>query len=172
MRLSEETGIELIATNDCHYLNKEDADAHDALLCIQTGSILEEESRMRFPSDEFYVKSPEEMAELFPYAPQALENTAKIAARCHVELEFHHLHLPHFELPEGYTNEAYLRELVETGLVKRYGEVSDAVRSRVEFELNTIFSMGYTDYFLIVWDFIRFARSAGIEVGPVLGSAA
>ncbi|MEQ3353479.1 DNA polymerase III subunit alpha [Aedoeadaptatus acetigenes] len=172
LRLSKETGIDLIATNDCHYLNKEDADAHDALLCIQTASILDEEERMRFPSDEFYVKSPEEMAELFPYAPEALENTAKIAARCHVELEFHHLHLPHFELPEGYTNEGYLRKLVEEGLVKRYGEVNEAVRNRVEFELDTIFSMGYTDYFLIVWDFIAFARASGIEVGPGRGSAA
>ncbi|MFR6437574.1 MAG: DNA polymerase III subunit alpha, partial [Peptoniphilaceae bacterium] len=172
LRLSKETGIDLVATNDCHYLNKEDADAHDALLCIQTASILDEEERMRFPSDEFYVKSPEEMAELFPYAPEALENTAKIAARCHVELEFHHLHLPHFELPEGYTNEGYLRKLVEEGLVKRYGEVNEAVRNRVEFELDTIFSMGYTDYFLIVWDFIAFARASGIEVGPGRGSAA
>ncbi len=172
LRLSKETGIGLVATNDCHYLNKEDADAHDALLCIQTASILDEEQRMRFPSDEFYVKSPEEMAELFPYAPEALENTVKIAARCDVELEFHYLHLPHFELPDGYTNEGYLRELVEEGLVKRYGEVNEAVRSRVEFELNTIFSMGYTDYFLIVWDFIAFARASGIEVGPGRGSAA
>ncbi|MDY3119017.1 MAG: DNA polymerase III subunit alpha [Peptoniphilus sp.] len=172
LRLSEKTGIELIATNDCHYLKKEDADAHDALLCIQTASILEEEHRMRFPSDEFYVKSPEEMAALFPYAPQALENTVKIAARCNVELEFHHLHLPHFEIPEGYTGEGYLRELVEEGLLMRYGTVTEEIRSRVEFELDTIFSMGYTDYFLIVWDFIRFARQAGIEVGPGRGSAA
>lgn len=172
LRLSKETGIRLIATNDCHYLRREDADVHDALLCIQTGSILSEEKRMRFPSDEFYVKSPEEMAEIFSFAPEALENTVKIAERCNVELEFHNLHLPHFELPAGYTNEGYLRELVEEGLIRRYGTVSEEIRKRVEFELNTIFSMGYTDYFLIVWDFIRFARSKNIQVGPGRGSAA
>ena len=172
LRLSKETGIELIATNDCHYLSREDAEVHDALLCIQTGSILSEEKRMRFPSDEFYVKSPEEMAETFSFAPEALENTVKIAERCNVELEFHNLHLPHFELPAGYTNEGYLRELVEEGLIRRYGTVSEEIRERVEFELNTIFSMGYTDYFLIVWDFIRFARSKDIQVGPGRGSAA
>ena len=172
LRLSKEMGIQLIATNDCHYLRREDADVHDALLCIQTGSILSEEKRMRFPSDEFYVKSPEEMAEIFSFAPEALENTVKIAERCNVELEFHNLHLPHFELPAGYTNEGYLRELVEEGLIRRYGTVSEEIRDRVEFELNTIFSMGYTDYFLIVWDFIRFARSKNIQVGPGRGSAA
>lgn len=172
IRLSKETGIGLIASNDCHYLTREDADAHDALLCIQTGAILSEEKRMRFPSEEFYLKSPEEMEERFGYIPEALENTVKIAERCNVELEFHHLHLPHFELPEGYTNTEYLKELVEDGLKMRYGTVTDAIRERVEFELETIFSMGYTDYFLIVWDFIRFARSRDIQVGPGRGSAA
>ncbi|MDD7363253.1 MAG: DNA polymerase III subunit alpha [Peptoniphilus sp.] len=172
LRLSEETGIGLIASNDCHYLRKEDADAHDALLCIQTGSILSEERRMRFPSEEFYLKSPEEMEALFSDVPEALENTVKIAKRCEVELEFHHLHLPHFDLPEGYTNKEYLRKLVEDGLKKRYDVVTEEIRDRVEFELDTIFSMGYTDYFLIVWDFIRFARSKDIEVGPGRGSAA
>lgn len=172
LALSEKTGIPLIGTNDCHYLHKEDADAHDALLCVQTGSILADGDRMRFPTDEFYVKSPEEMAALFDYAPEALQNTVRIAERCNVEMEFHNLHLPHFELPAGYTNTGYLRELVEKGLRARYGTIDDTIRKRVEFELSTIESMGYTDYFLIVWDFIRFARSQGIEVGPGRGSAA
>ncbi|MDO5301822.1 MAG: DNA polymerase III subunit alpha [Tissierellia bacterium] len=170
--LAEDIGVGLIATNDCHYLRKEDAEAHDALLCIQTGASLQDERRMRFPGQEFYVKSPEEMAELFPNDLEALENTVKIAQRCNVELTFHQLHLPHFDLPEGYTNVSYLRELVEKGLRERYGTVSPEIRKRVEWELETIESMGYVDYFLIVWDFIDFARSRDIEVGPGRGSAA
>ncbi|WBW50784.1 DNA polymerase III subunit alpha [Peptoniphilus equinus] len=171
-RLSKETGIEMIASNDCHYLKKGDDVAHDTLLCIQTGSVLSEENRMKFPSPEFYVKSPEEMAALFAGDMQALQNTQNIADRCHVELEFHHLHLPHFHVPEGYDNVSYLRHLAEEGLVSRYGTVTDAIRERFEFEFKTIVAMGYTDYFLIVWDFIRYARLHDVEVGPGRGSAA
>lgn len=172
MRLSKEMGLDLICTNDVHYLKKEDADPHDVLLCIQTASTIDEEKRMRFPTKEFYLKSPEEMLELFPNVPEALENTKKIADRCNVEMEFGHLHLPHFDLPKGYTNVAYLRKLVEDGLEERYDIINDEIRKRVEYELETIVQMGYTDYFLIVWDFIRYARENQIEVGPGRGSAA
>ncbi len=171
-KMAEETGLGLVATNDSHYLYKEDAKAHDALLCIQTGTVLADENRMKFPSDEFYLKSPEEMADLFPEDLQALENTAKIAERCQVTLTFHELHLPKFTIPEGKTNVEYLRELTFQGLKERYSDLSKEILDRVEYELDTINSMGYTDYFLIVWDFIRFAKENGIMVGPGRGSAA
>ena len=172
LRLSKEMKIDLICSNDVHYLKKEDAQPHDVLLCIQTASTLDEEKRMRFPSQEFYLKSPKEMLDLFPNVPEALENTQKIADRCNVELEFHTLHLPHFDLPPGYSNTQYLKFLTEEGLSKRYKEINQEIRDRVEYELNTIIEMGYTDYFLIVWDFIRYAKENKIEVGPGRGSAA
>lgn len=171
-KLSIETGIELIASNDAHYLKQEDASAHDVLLCIQTGTVINAEKRMKFETDEFYLKSYEEMAQIFPNDLQALENTVKIADRCNVEIEFHNLHLPHFEVPEGYDNVSYLRKLAEDGLKVRYKDVTDDIKKRFEYEFNTIITMGYTDYFLIVWDFIRYAKSVDIQVGPGRGSAA
>ncbi|MDY2986373.1 MAG: DNA polymerase III subunit alpha [Peptoniphilus sp.] len=171
-KLSIETGIELIASNDAHYLKQEDASAHDVLLCIQTGTVINAEKRMKFETEEFYLKSYEEMAQIFPNDLQALENTVKIADRCNVEIEFHNLHLPHFEVPEGYDNVSYLRKLAEDGLKARYRDVTDDIKKRFEYEFNTIITMGYTDYFLIVWDFIRYAKSVDIQVGPGRGSAA
>ena len=172
VRISQETGIPLVATNDVHYLKREDAKVHDVLLCIQTGKTIDEEDRMRFPTDQFYLKSPQEMAMLFSNHREALENTAKIAERCNVELDFSTLHLPEYKVPEGYTNESYLRELTLEGLRKRYGEITDEIRERFEYEFKTIVDMGYVDYFLIVWDFIKFAKDNGIMVGPGRGSAA
>lgn len=172
LELSKDTGIDLIASNDIHYLRKEDYIAHDVLLCIQTGKTINDENRMKFPSNEFYLKSPKEMYELFSYAPEALENTQKIADRCKVEIEFHKTKLPHFFAPEGYENEEYLRELIEEGLEKRYGAITREIKERYEFEFNTIVDMGYVDYFLIVWDFVRFAKEQKIPVGPGRGSAA
>ncbi|MDO5725734.1 MAG: DNA polymerase III subunit alpha [Tissierellia bacterium] len=172
LKLSKDTNIPLIATNDIHYLKKSNAITHDALLCIQTGTIVEETDRMKFPSDQFYLKSPEEMYELFPYCEEALENTQKIADRCNVEIKFHETKLPKFDIPKGYTNESYLRELIEIGLKSRYKDVTDEIKARFEFEFNTIKRMGYIDYFLIVWDFVRYAKNNEISVGPGRGSAA
>ncbi len=169
IRLSKEIGLPLVATNDVHYLYKEDHQVHDVLLCIQTGKIVSDIQRLRFPSKEFYLKTPEEMAGLFPYAPEALSNTVKIAERCHFEFKFGEIHLPAFQVPEGKTAKVYLRELCEKGLYKRY-EVSEVERERMNFELETIENMGYEDYFLIVWDFIKFAKDQGIFVGPGRGS--
>ena len=153
-----------------HYVKQEDAAVHDALLCIQTGKKLADTDRMRFEGTQFYLKSGEEMRELFPDVPEALENTMKIARRCHVDLDFSTMHLPGFTAPDGMNNGSYLRRLVEEGLHERYTEISDTIRSRAEFELQTIESMGYVDYFLIVWDFIRYARSKDIIVGPGRGA--
>ncbi|MDY6287634.1 MAG: DNA polymerase III subunit alpha [Lachnospiraceae bacterium] len=241
LRMSRETGIELICTNDCHYTRAEDADAHDILLCIQTGKKVSDTERLRYEGGQFYVKSEEEMAALFPYAPEALENTQKIADRCNVEIKFHELKLPHYEVPEGYTSWTYLKHLCREGTKKLYGfdpgdpapdeetdgnvggaglaksgaasvnehettetvrlaeqektsAVSTAgmgktgtvdtqaeyavaqkqavIRERLRYELNTIHHMGYVDYFLIVWDYVHFAKEAGIPVGPGRGSAA
>lgn len=172
LELSQETGIGLIAANDVHYLLKEDADAHDVLLCIQTGTTVNEEHRMRFPSKEFYLKSPEEMELLFWEFPGALENTVQIAQRCNVTLTFHDLHLPHFALPEGYSNQEYLRKLALEGLEEKYPHYGEEIARRFEYEFETITKMGYTDYFLTVWDFIRYAKEHGIMVGPGRGSAA
>lgn len=169
LRLSKEINIPLIATNDVHYLNQEDYQVHDVLLCIQTGKIVSDTQRLRFPSNEFYLKTPEEMAKLFPYAPQALENTVRIAERCQFEFKFGEIHLPQFQVPENKTAKSYLRELCEIGLKARY-EVGVLHRERLEFELKTIEDMGYEDYFLIVWDFIRYAKEQGIFVGPGRGS--
>ncbi|CDZ74720.1 DNA polymerase III subunit alpha [Peptoniphilus sp. ING2-D1G] len=170
--LSKELNIDLIATNDVHYLNKSDSYAHDVLLCVQTGTTINDENRMKFQTDEFYLKGYDEMYKIFPNNEDALENTQRIADRCNVEIEFHNLHLPHFEVPEGYTNESYLRHLVEEGIAQRYKIIDEEIKLRVEYELDTIIKMGYTDYFLIVWDFIRYAKSKNIMVGPGRGSAA
>ncbi|MBP2024856.1 DNA polymerase III subunit alpha [Peptoniphilus stercorisuis] len=170
--LSKETNIPLIATNDVHYLNKEDAKAHDVLLCIQTAKVVSEENRMKFETEEFYLKSKEEMYELFSNNEEALLNTQKIADRCNVDISFHELHLPKFDIPQGYTNITYLEKLVKEGLSKRYPEITDEIKKRYDYEFNTIVNMGYVDYFLIVWDFIRFSKENGIEVGPGRGSAA
>ena len=172
LRMSQETGIELVATNDVHYTRDTDAEPHDILLCLQTGKKLTDEDRMRYEGGQYYVKSPEEMKALFPYAPQALENTQKIADRCHVEIEFGKTKLPQYDVPDGKTAWEYLNELCWSGLEKRYHPVTKELKARLEYELNTIKTMGYVDYFLIVWDFIHYARSQGIAVGPGRGSAA
>lgn len=172
LRMSQETGIELVATNDVHYTRDSDAEPHDILLCLQTGKKLTDEDRMRYEGGQYYVKSPEEMKALFPYAPQALENTQKIADRCHVEIEFGKTKLPQYDVPDGKTAWEYLNELCWSGLEKRYHPVTKELKARLEYELNTIKTMGYVDYFLIVWDFIHYARSQGIAVGPGRGSAA
>ena len=172
VRLSMDTGIELVATNDVHYTYAEDEKPHDILLCLQTGKKLADEDRMRYEGGQYYVKSPEEMARLFPYALQALENTQKIADRCHVEIEFGVTKLPKFDVPDGYTSWEYLNKLCYEGLDRRYGKPSEELKERLKYELTTIKNMGYVDYFLIVWDFIRYARDNGIMVGPGRGSAA
>ena len=172
MRMSEETGIELVATNDVHYTYAEDVKPHDILLCLQTGKKLADEDRMRYEGGQYYVKSPEEMAELFPYALQALENTQKIAERCNVEIEFGVTKLPRFDVPDGYTSWEYLNKLCFEGLERRYGNPSEELKARLNYELSTIKNMGYVDYFLIVWDFIHYSREHGIMVGPGRGSAA
>ena len=173
LRLSQDTGIELVATNDVHYTYADDAEAHDILLCIQTGKKLADEDRMRYEGGQYYVKSEEEMKELFPYALEALENTQKIADRCHVEIEFGKTKLPHFDVPEGYTTWTYLNKLCYEGLEEKYPkEQAEELRPRLEYELSVIKEMGYIEYFLIVWDYINFARTHGIPVGPGRGSAA
>ena len=171
-KMSEETGIELVATNDIHYTYAEDAKPHDILLCIQTGKKLSDENRMRYDGGQYYVKSEEEMLHLFPYAKQALENTQKIADRCHVEIEFGVTKLPKYDVPDGYTSWEYLQKLCYEGLEKRYGDPSEELKDRLSYELETIHQMGYVDYFLIVWDFIKYAKDHGISVGPGRGSAA
>ncbi|MDU1042837.1 DNA polymerase III subunit alpha [Peptoniphilus rhinitidis] len=172
INLSKELEIPLTVSNDVHYLNKDDAKSHDVLLCIQTGKTVNDENRMKFPSDEFYLKSPDEMAALFPENKDALENTVEIANRCNVDIKFHDLHLPDFSVPSEYTHEEYLKKLAVEGMYNRYENVTDEIKNRFEFEFNTIRDMGYIDYFLIVWDFIRYARKHEIQVGPGRGSAA
>ena len=172
MKLSQETGIELVATNDVHYTYADDAKAHDILLCIQTGKKLSDENRMRYEGGQYYVKSEEEMAALFPYARQALENTQKIADRFSVEIEFGVTKLPKYDVPEGYTSWEYLQKLCYEGLDQRYRTPSQELKDRLAYELDTIRHMGYVDYFLIVWDFIKYAKDHGIAVGPGRGSAA
>lgn len=176
MRISSETGITLIATNDCHYLYKEDAEAHDVLICIQTQKIVTDDDRMKYEGGQFYVKSPEEMKEIFHYIPEAIENTEKIAERCNVEIEFGKYHLPEYPVPEGYTALSYLNKLCEDGFKVRYeGIVEDEeneLRERLKYEIDTISNMGFVDYFLIVWDYINFAKEHNIAVGPGRGSAA
>ena len=172
LRMSEELHIPLVATNDVHYTYEDDVAAHDILLCIQTGKKLTDENRMRYEGGQYFVKSPEQMAELFPYALQALENTHKIAKRCHVEIEFGVTKLPRFDVPSPYTSWEYLNKLCYEGLDERYGDRAEELKPRLKYELDTIQKMGYVDYFLIVWDFIRYARDHGIPVGPGRGSAA
>lgn len=172
IRMSRETGIELVATNDVHYTYSSDAEAHDILLCVQTGKSLKDENRMRYEGGQYYVKSEEEMRRLFPYAPEAIENTGKIAERCNVEIEFGVTKLPKFDVPDGYTAWEYLNKLCFEGLDKRYTDNKEELKKRLNYELGVIKDMGYVDYFLIVWDFIRYAREHGIMVGPGRGSAA
>ena len=172
LRMSKELDIELVATNDVHYINAEDAVAHDILLCIQTGKKVSDEDRMRYEGGQFYLKSEDEMRQLFPYALQALENTHKIAERCNVEIEFGVTKLPRYDVPEGYTSWEYLNYLCTKGLNEKYPDDDGTLRERLDYELGIINKMGYVDYFLIVWDFINYAKSNDIMVGPGRGSAA
>jgi len=172
LRIHEETGLPLVATNDAHYLRKEDAAAHDVLLCIQTGKTVEDTNRMRYEPQNFYLRSTEEMAALFPDHPDAIENTVKIAEMCNVEFMFGKYHLPEFKLPPGYDSFSYLKKLCDEGYAERYGEGKPEYRQQLEYEQNMIEQMGFTDYFLIVSDFVRYAKSVGIPVGPGRGSAA
>ena len=172
LRMSRELGIELVATNDVHYTYADDVKPHDILLCLQTGKRLADEDRMRYEGGQYFVKSPEEMEALFPYAKQALENTQKIADRCHVEIEFGVTKLPKYDVPEGYSSWEYLNKLCREGLAGRYPDDDGTLEKQLEYELSIIQKMGYVDYFLIVWDFIKYARDHGIAVGPGRGSAA
>ena len=174
VQLARKLQIPLVATNDAHYTKKEDAYNHEVLLCIQTGKKMSDMDRMRFETDDFYIKSPEEIKEFFPNLPEVLENTVKIAEKCNVEFEFGHTILPNYEVPEEFeTHYDYFRKLCEDGLIKRYGEnVSKEIQDRMEFEISVIQRMGYVDYFLIVWDFINWAKNNGIPVGPGRGSGA
>ncbi len=172
MRLARETGLPLVVTNDAHYLRKEDAVMQDVLLCIQTGKTVDDENRMKFATEEFYLKSEEELRSLFPNCAEAFENTQKIADRCNLEFTFHEYHLPSFPVPEGYTNEEYFRELCMNGFRERYDDPPESYRERLEYEIGVISRMGYVNYYLIVWDFIRYAKEQGIPVGPGRGSGA
>ncbi len=172
LSMSKELDIPLVATNDVHYTYAEDATSHDILLCIQTGKLVTDEDRMRYDGGQYYIKSEEEMKELFPYALQALENTQKIADRCNVEIEFGVTKLPKFEVPQGYDSWTYLNKLCLDGLKERYPNDDGSLKKRLDYELSTIQRMGYVDYFLIVWDFINYAKQNGIPVGPGRGSAA
>ena len=173
VKISEETGIPLVAANDSHYIYKEDAKAHEILLCVQTLKTIEDEDRMKFEGEEFYLKSPKEMYDTFKGLESALENSFAIGERCTVDFEFHNYKLPKFDLPETEPDGAlYLRKLCESGLSERYDNISDEIKKRLDYELNTIITMGFCDYFLITWDFMRFAREAGIMVGPGRGSGA
>ena len=172
LRLARETGLPLVVTNDAHYLRREDAVMQDVLLCIQTGKTVDDQNRMKFETQEFYLKSEEELRALFPECGEALENTAKIADRCNLEFTFHEYHLPAFPVPKGYTNEGYFRELCMKGFRERYPEEPPEYLERLEYEMGVISRMGYVNYYLIVWDFIHYAKSQGIPVGPGRGSGA
>ena len=172
MRLARETGLPLVVTNDAHYLRKEDAAMQDVLLCIQTGKTVDEPNRMKFQTEEFYLKSEEELRRLFPNCPEAFDNTVKIASMCNLEFVFNEYHLPSFPVPEGYTNEEYFRKLCEDGFAERYPDAPEEYRQRMEYEIGVISRMGYVNYYLIVWDFIRYAKDSGIPVGPGRGSGA
>lgn len=172
LKLSGETGIPLVATNDVHYVNKADAKPHDILLCIQTAKMLSDIDRMRFPNEEFYLKSEQEMRNIFAQVPEAIDNTQIIADQCNFNFNFNELHIPDFDVPQGKTKESFLRELCEAGLVKRYGEKAPEMKARMDSELEIIEKMGYVGYFLIVWDFIHYAKNNHIMVGPGRGSAA
>ena len=171
-RLARETGLPLVVTNDAHYLRKEDAAMQDVLLCVQTGKTVDDENRMRFETEEFYLKSEEEMRLLFPNCDDAFENTGRIAQRCNVEFVFNEYHLPSFPVPEGYTNEKYFRKLCYEGFQERYENPPETYLERLEYEIGVISRMGYVNYYLIVWDFIRYAKEQGIPVGPGRGSGA
>ena len=172
MRLSRETGLPLVVTNDAHYLRKEDAAMQDVLLCIQTGKTVDDENRMRFSTEEFYLKSEDELKVLFPNCPEAFENTARIAEMCNLEFVFNEYHLPSFPVPEGFTNEKYFRKLCYEGFEERYQDPPPEYLERLEYEIGVISRMGYVNYYLIVWDFIRYAKEVGIPVGPGRGSGA
>jgi len=172
MRIARETGLPLIVTNDAHYLRKEDAKTQDVMLCIQTGKTVDDPDRMKFQTDEFYLKSEEELQELFPNCPEAFENTVKIAQRCNLEFVFNEYHLPSFPVPDGYTNEEYFRKLCMDGFRERYPDGPAEYMQRLEYEIGVISRMGYVNYYLIVWDFIRYAKENGIPVGPGRGSGA
>ena len=172
MRLARETGLPLVVTNDAHYLRREDAKMQDVLLCIQTGKTVDDENRMKFSTEEFYLKSEEELRQLFPNCDEAFENTVRIARRCNVEFVFHQYHLPSFPVPEGFTNEEYFRKLCYDGFAERYPDPPQEYRDRLEYEIGVISRMGYVNYYLIVWDFIRYAKESGIPVGPGRGSGA
>ena len=172
MRIARETGLPLIVTNDAHYLRREDAEMQDVLLCIQTGKTVDEPNRMKFQTDEFYLKSEEELRELFPNCDEAFENTCKIADMCNLEFVFNEYHLPSFPVPEGFTNEKYFRKLCYEGFEERYQDPPPAYLERLEYEIGVISRMGYVNYYLIVWDFIRYAKEHGIPVGPGRGSGA
>ena len=171
IKLADEIGVKVVVTNDTHYTLKEDAQAHDVLLCVQTQTQVDDPNRMKFETEEFYLKSPEEMALLFPHRPDAIENTNHIAQRCNVDFEFGEFHFPEFKTDEP-DKAAYLKRLAQEGLVQRYDHVTQELKDRLEYEVGTIISMGYVDYFLIVWDFCRYAREIGVEVGPGRGSGA
>ena len=172
MRLARETGLPLVVTNDAHYLRKADAKMQDVLLCVQTGKTVDDPNRMRFGTEEFYLKSEEELRQLFPGCEEAFENTQRIADRCNLEFVFNEYHLPSFPVPEGYTNEEYFRKLCMDGFRERYPDAPESYRERLEYEIGVISRMGYVNYYLIVWDFIRFAKESGIPVGPGRGSGA
>lgn len=173
IRLSRETGIPLVATNDAHYLRKEDSKMQSILICIQTGKTVQDADKLEFETDEFYLKSTEEMYDLFSIAPDACENTVKIAEMCNFDFEFGVTKLPYFEAPDGMENQAYFEKLCREGLVRRYGDgVTDEMRQRLEYEIDVIRRMGYTNYYLIVFDFINYAKQQGIPVGPGRGSGA
>ena len=170
VRLSKETGIPLVATNDVHYVDRGDARVHDILICIQTGKTVDEEARLRFQGEEFFLKSPEQMLDLFKYIPEALDNSVKIAEMCNMDFAFGQVHLPAFDVPEEFTSDTYLRHLSYEGLKKRYSEPDEETIKRLEYELSVITSMGYSDYYLIVWDYVKYAKDNGIMVGPGRGS--
>nr|MCR5100486.1 DNA polymerase III subunit alpha [Butyrivibrio sp.] len=172
LRISKELDIDLVCTNDCHYTYADDAEAHDALLCIQTGKKIADQDRLRYEGGQYYVKSEDEMRLLFPYAQEAIDNTQKIADRCHVEIEFGVTKLPHFEVPQGYDSWTYLNKLCNDGLKERYPDDDGTLKKKLDYELSVIQKMGYVDYFLIVWDYINYCRETGIAVGPGRGSAA
>ncbi len=171
-RIARETGLPLVVSNDAHYLRKEEAVTQDVLLCVQTGKTVDDQNRMKFQTEEFYLKSEEELRSLFPDCDEAFENTVKIAQRCNVEFVFNEYHLPSFPVPEGYTNEAYFRKLCMDGFRERYSDPPESYMERLEYEIGVISSMGYVNYYLIVWDFIRYAKESGIPVGPGRGSGA
>jgi len=171
-RIARETGIPLVVTNDAHYLRKEDAKMQDVLLCVQTGKTVDDENRMKFQTEEFYLKSEEELRQLFPNCDEAFENTAAIAQRCNVEFVFNQYHLPSFPVPAGYDNEEYFRKLCMDGFAERYPTAPESYLQRLEYEIGVISRMGYVNYYLIVWDFIRYAKENGIPVGPGRGSGA